>query len=171
MAPYSILYDHVEDYTLMDLDFKANRNLRDLSVKEAWKTIENSAQGQQEWDNPPNINSEQELSILKAQAKRLFGNEKVWVEMPKYITWDTVDNLIPKSTPQVLPSFKEYLPPVTYSKEVEKTLGTPMEVEPLNETQLEDLVLNTYNHDIPLSSREVPSFDEPNQIPYQIVHP
>ncbi|GJV33989.1 hypothetical protein Tco_1394389 [Tanacetum coccineum] len=35
-----------------------------------------------------------------------------------------------------------------------------MKVEPLDETQLEDLGLNTYNHDIPLSSREVPSFDE-----------
>nr|GEV40439.1 hypothetical protein [Tanacetum cinerariifolium] len=36
-----------------------------------------------------------------------------------------------------------------------------MKVEPLDDTQLKDLGLNTYNHDIPLSSREVPSFDEP----------
>ncbi|GKC83116.1 hypothetical protein Tco_1138833 [Tanacetum coccineum] len=36
-----------------------------------------------------------------------------------------------------------------------------MEVEPLNETQLEDLDLNTCNHDIPLSSMAVLSFDEP----------
>ncbi|GJX86092.1 hypothetical protein Tco_0336866 [Tanacetum coccineum] len=36
-----------------------------------------------------------------------------------------------------------------------------MEVEPLDETQLEDLGLNTCNHDLPLSSREVPSLDEP----------
>ncbi|GJZ65345.1 hypothetical protein Tco_0622041 [Tanacetum coccineum] len=40
-----------------------------------------------------------------------------------------------------------------------------MEVEPLDETQLEDLGLNTCNHDIPLSSREVPSFDEPKPQP------
>ncbi|GJT18659.1 hypothetical protein Tco_0877365, partial [Tanacetum coccineum] len=40
-----------------------------------------------------------------------------------------------------------------------------MEVEPLNETQLEDSGLNTCNHDIPLSSREVPSFDEPTPQP------
>ncbi|GJS62741.1 hypothetical protein Tco_0657525 [Tanacetum coccineum] len=32
--------------------------------------------------------------------------------------------------------------------------------QPLDETQLEDLGLNTCNHDLPLSSREVPSFDE-----------
>ncbi|GKC59423.1 hypothetical protein Tco_1087021 [Tanacetum coccineum] len=48
----------------------------------------------------------------------------------------------------------------------------PMEVEPLDETQLEDLGLNTCNHDIPLSSREVPSFDEsePQPQPYLVVH-
>ncbi|GJZ70732.1 hypothetical protein Tco_0634583 [Tanacetum coccineum] len=40
-----------------------------------------------------------------------------------------------------------------------------MEVEPLDEPQLEDLGLNTCNHDIPLSSREVPSFDEPKPQP------
>nr|GEW73258.1 hypothetical protein [Tanacetum cinerariifolium] len=40
-----------------------------------------------------------------------------------------------------------------------------MEVEPLDETQLEDLGLNTCNHDIPLSYREVPIFDEPEPQP------
>ncbi|GKA68012.1 hypothetical protein Tco_0767929 [Tanacetum coccineum] len=100
MAPYSILYDHVEDYTLMDLDFEADGNLRDLSVEEAWETIENFAQGQQEWDNPPNIISKQELSSLKAQAKRLFGNEKVWVEMPKEVP--SFDE--PKPQPNPLPN-------------------------------------------------------------------
>nr|GEZ00144.1 hypothetical protein [Tanacetum cinerariifolium] len=35
-----------------------------------------------------------------------------------------------------------------------------MDVEPLDETQLDDLDSNTCNHDIPLSSREVPSLDE-----------
>ncbi|GJS19254.1 hypothetical protein Tco_0447886 [Tanacetum coccineum] len=65
------------------------------------------------------------------------------------------------SNPQVLPSFEEYTPPVTYPEEVEETLGTLMEVEPLDEPQLEDLGLNTCNHDIPLSSKEIPSVDEP----------
>ncbi|GJS62731.1 putative nucleotidyltransferase, ribonuclease H [Tanacetum coccineum] len=49
---------------------------------------------------------------------------------------------------------------MTYPEEVEETLGTPIEVEPLHEPPLEVLGLNTCNHDIPLSSREVPSFDE-----------
>nr|GEZ05851.1 putative reverse transcriptase domain-containing protein [Tanacetum cinerariifolium] len=54
----------------------------------------------------------------------------------------------------------EYTSPVTYLEEVEETLGTPIEVEPLGETQLEDLGFNTCNHDLPLSPREVTSFYE-----------
>ncbi|GJU50799.1 hypothetical protein Tco_1220354 [Tanacetum coccineum] len=53
-----------------------------------------------------------------------------------------------------------YTPLVTYLEEVEKTLGIPIEVEPLNETKLEEVGLNC-NHNTPLSSREVPSFDGP----------
>ncbi|GJZ87061.1 hypothetical protein Tco_0658671 [Tanacetum coccineum] len=60
----------------------------------------------------------------------------------------------------ILPSFEEYTPPVTYPEEVEETLGTPIEIEPLDETKLEDLGLNTYNHDLPLSPREVHSIYE-----------
>ncbi|GJU31503.1 hypothetical protein Tco_1175092, partial [Tanacetum coccineum] len=59
---------------------------------------------------------------------------------------------------KVLPSFEVYTPPVTYPEEVEETLGTPMEEEPLNQTKLEDVGLT--NHNISLSSREVPCFDE-----------
>ncbi|GKC66415.1 hypothetical protein Tco_1099013 [Tanacetum coccineum] len=85
--------------------------------------------------------------------------------MPKCIVCDKVDNLCPQSNPQVLLSFEMYTPPMTYPKEVEETLGTPIEVEPLEKTQLEDLGLNTCNHDIPLSSREVLSFDETKHRP------
>ncbi|GJS25627.1 hypothetical protein Tco_0454259 [Tanacetum coccineum] len=55
---------------------------------------------------------------------------------------------------------------VTYSIEVEKTLSS-MEVPSFDEPepQLEDLGLNTCNHDLPLSSMEVPSFDEPEPQP------
>ncbi|GJW07232.1 hypothetical protein Tco_1569655 [Tanacetum coccineum] len=70
----------------------------------------------------------------------------------------------PESTTQTLPSFEKYTPPVTYPKEVEKTLGTPIEVEPLNETKLEEVGLNC-NHNTPFSSREVPSFDGPEPQP------
>ncbi|GJX10264.1 hypothetical protein Tco_0200123 [Tanacetum coccineum] len=76
-----------------------------------------------------------------------------------------VENPDPQSTPQFLPSFKEYTPPVTYPKEVKEIIGIPIEVEPLNETPLEDLRMNTCNHDIPLSSREIHSFDGPEPQP------
>jgi hypothetical protein len=74
---------------------------------------------------------------------------------------DEVDNPSPQSTPQVLPSFEAHTPPVTYPEEVEETLGIPMEVEPLNQTQLEDIGLNTCSDNLTLSSREFPSVDEP----------
>ncbi|GJW14244.1 hypothetical protein Tco_0018377 [Tanacetum coccineum] len=61
--------------------------------------------------------------------------------------------------------FWEYTPLATYPEEVEETLGIPIEVEPLDETPLEDLGLNTCNHDIPLSSKEIPSIDEPEPQP------
>ncbi|GKA30582.1 hypothetical protein Tco_0716887 [Tanacetum coccineum] len=142
----------------MDLDFAADGNLRELSGEEAWETIENFAQGQKEWDNPPNIISEQEIENLKVHAKRLFGNKNVWVEMHRNIAWDKVENPNPQNTPQVPPSFEEATPPVTHPEEVDETVGTPIEVEPLNETKLEEVGLNC-NHNTPLSSREVPSFD------------
>ncbi|GJZ59354.1 hypothetical protein Tco_0615170 [Tanacetum coccineum] len=111
------------------------------------------------WDKP-NIISEQEVANLKAQAKRLFGNKNVWVEMHRGIAWDMVENPNPLSTSQVLPSFEENTSPVTYPDEVEEIIEIPIMVEPLDKTPLEDLGLNTCNYDIPLSSREIPSFDE-----------
>nr|GEX50046.1 MAK10-like protein [Tanacetum cinerariifolium] len=54
-------------------------------------------------------------------------------------------------------------------KQLEEYMGVigriPIEVKPLEETPLEDLGLNTCNHDIPLSSREIPNFDEPEPQP------
>ncbi|GKE10114.1 hypothetical protein Tco_1413665 [Tanacetum coccineum] len=70
----------------------------------------------------------------------------------------------PQSTPQVLPSFEVYTPPVTYPEEVEDILGTQIEVEPLDQTKLEDVGL-TCNHNIYLISKKVPSFDEPEPQP------
>ncbi|GJW62036.1 hypothetical protein Tco_0111371 [Tanacetum coccineum] len=157
-------YHHVDQYTQMDLDFAADGNLRELSGKEACEIIENFAHDQKEWDNPPNIIFEQEIENLKVHAKRLFGNENVWVEMHRNIAWDKVENPNPQSTPQVPPSIEEYTPLVTYPGEVDETIGTPIEVEPLNEIKLKEVGLNC-NHNTPLISREVPSFDVPEPQP------
>ncbi|GJV06194.1 hypothetical protein Tco_1343850 [Tanacetum coccineum] len=103
---------------------------------------------------------------------KIVKDDMVRVQVPRCMAWldydehvdslSTMDNEVevtsPESTTQTLPSFEEYTPPVTYSKEVENTLGTPIEVEPLNETKLEEVGLNC-NHNTPLSSKEVPSFD------------
>ncbi|GJR95530.1 hypothetical protein Tco_0267704 [Tanacetum coccineum] len=69
----------------------------------------------------------------------------------------------PQSSLQVLPSFKVYTSPVTYSEDIEETLGTPVEVEPLDQTKLQDVGLN--NHNIPISYKKVPLFDEPEPQP------
>ena len=78
---------------------------------------------------------------------------------------DEVDNPSPQSTPQVLTSFEAHTSPMTYPEEVEETIGTPIEVEPLDQTQLEEIGLDTCSHNISFSSKEVPSFDEPEPQP------
>nr|GEX14270.1 hypothetical protein [Tanacetum cinerariifolium] len=109
--------------------------------------------------------TEQELAILKAQIYELVGDEKVWVDMHGNIAWDEAVNLNPQSTPQFLLLFKENTLLVTYSDDVKKIIGILIEIEPLDKTPLEDLGLNTCNHDIPFSFREVLSFDEPEPQP------
>ncbi|GJV95481.1 hypothetical protein Tco_1547058 [Tanacetum coccineum] len=148
----------------------------ELSFEEAWETIEDYAQCDKQWQNPTSTISDQSIAKLKVQ---LVGNEMVRVKISRCMSWlgstdacdeyigsldmmnNEVVNTILQSTPQILPSFEEYTLPVTYPEEVKETIGYPMEVEPLNHPQREDLGLNTCSHDIPLSSREVPSFDEP----------
>ncbi|GJX50338.1 hypothetical protein Tco_0277183 [Tanacetum coccineum] len=131
-----IFFDHIDRYTQIDINYAAGGNLKGLSAEEAWETIEDYAQCDKQWKNPTSTISDQTIKNLR---DHLVGNEVVRVKIPKCKSWlDAYDEPI----------------------EVEETLGTSMEVEPLEETQLEDLGLNTYNHDIPLSSREVPIFDE-----------
>ncbi|GJZ40581.1 hypothetical protein Tco_0587467 [Tanacetum coccineum] len=50
---------------------------------------------------------------------------------------------------------------MTHPEEVEETIGTPMEVEPLDHIKLEDLSLGTSTHDLFLSSKRFPNVDEP----------
>ncbi|GJU95575.1 hypothetical protein Tco_1320331 [Tanacetum coccineum] len=71
---------------------------------------------------------------------RKFSDIGAWVQVPRCMAWldyeehvdspSTMDHKVgvtsPESTTQTLSSFEEYTPPVTYSKEVEKTLGMPI---------------------------------------------
>ncbi|GJW74371.1 hypothetical protein Tco_0133741 [Tanacetum coccineum] len=81
---------------------------------------------------------------LKDSVKRWRQKSYDAVEMHRGIAWDKVENLSPQSTSQVLPLFEVHTPPVTYPEEVEETLGTPIEVEPLDQTKLEDVVITEY---------------------------
>ncbi|GJR92691.1 hypothetical protein Tco_0264865 [Tanacetum coccineum] len=71
---------------------------------------------------------------------RKFSDIGAWVQVPRCMAWlnydehvdslSTMDNEVGvTSTIQSLPSFVEYTPPVTYPEEVEKTLGTPIEIK------------------------------------------
>ncbi|GJU53177.1 hypothetical protein Tco_1226891 [Tanacetum coccineum] len=118
------------------------------------------------------------INLIAKGDLRKFSDIGAWVQVPRCMAWldydehvdslSTMDNEVGvtsrESTTQTLPSFEEYTPPMTYPEEVEKTLRTPLEVEPLNETKLEEVDLNC-NHNTPLSSREVPSFDGPEPQP------
>ena len=87
---------------------------------------------------------------------------------------DTMENEVrnpsPLNTLQILPSFEVNTLPVTYLEEVEETIGTLMEVEPLDQTQLEDIDLNTCSDNLTFSSREFPSFDEPEPQPESLLN-
>ncbi|GJS17054.1 retrovirus-related pol polyprotein LINE-1 [Tanacetum coccineum] len=85
--------------------------------------------------------------------------------MHRNIAWDKVENPNPQNTPQVPPSFEETTPPVTHLEDIDETIGIPTEVEPLDHMKLEDLGLNTNTHDLFLSSKGFPSFDEPKPQP------
>ncbi|GJY42361.1 hypothetical protein Tco_0429631 [Tanacetum coccineum] len=89
--------------------------------------------------------------------------EKAYFHTPKF---SSPKSLCVKYISTIFPSPPlENTPLVTYLEEIEEIIGILMEVEPLKELQLEDLGLNTCNYDLPLSSREVPSFDEPEPQP------
>ncbi|GKA15819.1 putative ribonuclease H-like domain-containing protein, partial [Tanacetum coccineum] len=143
-------------------------NFMELSAKEAWETIEDCALYDREI--PTSSNSRKSIGFVE--------DEMVEVKLPSCMSWldstntydeqiscveiieDKVENPRPQSTPQILPSFEVYTPPVTYPEEVEANIGIPIEVEPLEQSKLENVGLNL-NHNISLSSREVPSVDEP----------
>ncbi|GJT27701.1 hypothetical protein Tco_0907976, partial [Tanacetum coccineum] len=57
--------------------------------------------GQKERDKPFKAITKQELASLRAQANGLFGNEKIWVEIPREIL--SVDEPEPQLLPNSLP--------------------------------------------------------------------
>ncbi|GJS32664.1 hypothetical protein Tco_0531046 [Tanacetum coccineum] len=143
------------------------------TVKNRQRTKETRTRVKKQPEIKSRISPTQQERQSKAQ---LVENGVVRVIIPKCMSWldaydepigdldmmeDKVDNPSPQCTPQVLPSFKVYTPPVTYLEETHETIGIPIEVKPLDHMKLEDLGLNTCSHDLFPNSREFPSVDEP----------
>ncbi|GJZ44396.1 hypothetical protein Tco_0591651, partial [Tanacetum coccineum] len=124
-------------YTQIDINYAAGGNLKGLSAKEAWETIEDYTQCDKQWKNSSNTISDQTITNLKDY---LVWNEVVRVKIPKCKSW-----------------LDAYHEPIGDLDMMEDNIDN---LSPQKETQLEDLGLNTYNHDIPLSSKEVPIIDE-----------
>nr|GEU53317.1 hypothetical protein [Tanacetum cinerariifolium] len=118
------------------------------------------------------------IELPKSQPKRTYNEdlkcEIVMVKVPKCMEWlddepigdlDTMKDKAKKSKPTKYPtsppSFEVYTPPVTYRKDVEETIGIPVEIEPLDHMKLEDLGSNTNTHDLFLSFKGFFSVDEP----------
>ncbi|GJW00718.1 MAK10-like protein [Tanacetum coccineum] len=85
-----------------------------------------------------------------------------WLDYGKHVdSLSTMDNEVgvisPESTTHPLPSFEEYIPPVTYPEEVEKTLGTLIEEMFYDDWRLE------YKEVSPLGE-ELSLFDRPNKV-------
>nr|GEW50003.1 ribonuclease H-like domain-containing protein [Tanacetum cinerariifolium] len=102
------------------------------------------------------------IELPKSQPKKTYKEDlecdMVMVKVPRCMLWldvhdepigdlntmeDKVENPSPQSTPQVLPLFEVYTPPVIYPEEVDETC----------------------NHGLFLSSKGVPSVDEPEAQP------
>ncbi|GJT62590.1 hypothetical protein Tco_1006123, partial [Tanacetum coccineum] len=93
------------------------------------------------------------INLIAEGDLRKFSDIEAWddmirVQVPRCMAWQDYDEYVdsnevgvtsPESTTQTLSSFEEYTPPMTYPEEVEKTLGTSIEVEPSNETKLEEV--------------------------------
>nr|GFB30208.1 hypothetical protein [Tanacetum cinerariifolium] len=151
-------------------------DLRKFSDIGAWYAIEDCAQYDKKCSNPTSVIFDETIANPNAQ---IVWDDMARVHVPRCRAWlnynehvdslSTMDNKVgvtsPESTIQTLPSFEENTLPVTYPDEVEETIGLSIKVEPLDETPLEDLGLNTYNHDIPFSFREIPTFYEPEPQP------
>ncbi|GJZ31249.1 zinc finger, CCHC-type containing protein [Tanacetum coccineum] len=76
-----IFYDHVNHTTQMAIDDAADGRLRKLRPEEAWKTIEDLAQyEEEEWNKPESpdyidATLEQELESMECRVKSLMRNE------------------------------------------------------------------------------------------------
>ncbi|GJZ61033.1 hypothetical protein Tco_0617170 [Tanacetum coccineum] len=125
------------------------REVRWLEEGSSWcgRSGDRSGEGEHFWSSP------EKFSGGGGGGRRRLGGGRPWLWWPDFMEGNNV-------TRQLF-----LCDDVTYPDEVEEIIGISIEVEPLDETPLEDLGLNTCNHDIPLSFREILNFDEPEPQP------
>ncbi|GJY85147.1 hypothetical protein Tco_0499173 [Tanacetum coccineum] len=104
-------------------------DLIELSAEKARETIDDCPQCDKQWKNPTNIISNKSIANLKA---KLVGKEMVRVKISRSMSWlgstdaydeyigslDMMKYKVENRSSQVLPSFEEYTPSVTYPEEV-----------------------------------------------------
>ena len=151
-------HDHIEQ---KDLGFMINDFESQGTHDESFRQIEHSYQAVEEGSYESDLELEMARKGFET-LKNMFGLNSTKIHDEDK---DEVNNTNLQSTPQLPPSLEEYTPPVTYPEEVEENIGTPIEVEPLDQTQLEETVLNTCSHNLSFSSMEVPSFEQPEPQP------
>ncbi|GJW70589.1 putative reverse transcriptase domain-containing protein [Tanacetum coccineum] len=96
-----------------------------------YSSIEDCAQYDKKYSNPTSVISDDTIANPNVQ---IVGDDMVRIQVPRCMAWLNCDEHV-------------------------DSLRTPIEVEPLNETKLEEVGLNC-NHNTPLSFRKVPSFDK-----------
>ena len=129
-------HDHIEQ---KDLGFMINDFESQGTHNESFRQIEHSNQVIKEDSHKSDL----ELEMAREGFEILRNMFRLDSTKTHDEDKDGVNNTNLQSTPQLPPSLEEYTPPVTYPKEVEETIGTPIEVEPLDQTQLEEIGLNT----------------------------
>ncbi|GKE23349.1 hypothetical protein Tco_1434861 [Tanacetum coccineum] len=165
----------------LTVDYAAGGRLRKLSVKKTWATIEELARYEDEgWNdlvapregnlNSENPDIEQLLGVMECKVDTLM-KEAISLMGRSESIFGMISNTVYQlsSEPSRQEEFenlvvgklkKEIRMEKNKVKRLRRSQGIPVEVEPLDEPQLEDLGLNTCNHDITLSSKKIPSVDE-----------
>ena len=117
--------------------------------------------------------SDQEFEMAKEGfeiLRSVFGLDHTKTHDEHLGDLDIMENKVETPSPQALPSLEEHTSPITYPEEVEETIGTLIDREPLDQTPLENVGLDACCHDLSLSPREVPILMNRslNQKPYPI---
>nr|GEU37269.1 MAK10-like protein [Tanacetum cinerariifolium] len=185
-----IFYDLIDHTLKWIVVYAAGGRLRKLSAEKAWAIIEELARYEDDGWNDLVATGEGSLDYENPNIKQLLGVMELYQLPSKPSRQEEFENLVMKfilDQEEKVKKLEEYMGVIEsdflqLSLEVVGKLKEEIRMEkieskrsrrsqePLDETPLEDLSLNTCNHDIPLSSREIPNFDEPGPQPQPLLN-